>query len=97
MGELGIGHQRGDLEDHPEGQVGGVDVGEGGELGAMAGQQRKRHVEDEEEDQQRPDAQADLATDEGPPVPPPTVRLLVWLVGGHLPHVDTPGPADLTC
>jgi len=71
MGQLGVGGQGGDLQHHPEGQVGNVDVGQGVDLGPVAGQQREGEVEDEEEDQEGPHAHPDLSADEGTPVPPP--------------------------
>jgi hypothetical protein len=46
-------------------------VGQGVDLGPVAGQQGQRHVEEEEEDQQGPHAESDLSAHEGPSVPPP--------------------------
>ncbi len=71
VGELGVGGQRGDLQQDAEEQVGDVDVGEGVDFGPVAGQQRERDVEHEEEEHERPDAEAHLAAGERPEVPPP--------------------------
>ena len=57
VGELGVGHEGGQLEQHADRQVGGVDVGQGADLAAMAGQQRDGHVEDEQEDEYGADAE----------------------------------------
>jgi len=70
VGQLGVGGQGADLEHDAEGQVLDVDVAEGADLGAVAGQQRQRHVEDEQEDQYQADADPHLPTDEGAAVPP---------------------------
>ncbi len=103
--ELGVGHECGQLEQHADGQVGRVDVGQGADLAAVAGQQRDRHVEQEEEDEDGADAQADFAPHERPAVPPPTVPARarpppfrpVCRVGLHRQHVDTQERPDLPC
>jgi hypothetical protein len=40
VGQLGIGHEGGDLEEDPEDQVGGVDMGQAADLGPVRGGQR---------------------------------------------------------
>jgi hypothetical protein len=71
VGQLGVGHQSADLEQDAEHQIADVDMGQRVDLGPMAGQQGQRDIEDEQEDQQGPDAQAHLPPDERSPVPPP--------------------------
>lgn len=105
MGELGVGGQRTELEQDPDGQVPEVDVGQRVDLGPVARQQRECEVEDEEESEYRADAQADLAADERSPVPPTTVGWVGWVdwgrvsprLGHHSLHVGTPGAPNLTC
>jgi len=71
VGQLGVGHEGPDLQQHAKGQVADVDVGQGVDFGPVAGQQGQGHVEDEQEDQQGPHAEADLTADEWSAVPPP--------------------------
>ena len=66
VGQLGVGGQGTDLEEDAEDQVGHVDMGQGVDLRPVAGQQREGDVEDEEEDEDGPHAQPDLAPHEGP-------------------------------
>jgi hypothetical protein len=73
VGELGVGSQSRDLEEDTERQVRRVDVGECTDLAAVAGQQGKRYVEDEQEDEHRAHAEAYIATHEGATVPPAAV------------------------
>ena len=105
VGELGVGHQRSNLQQQPQGQVGHVDVGERPDLAAVAGQQRDGHVEGEQEHQDGADAEAHLTTHEGSSVPPPTVSGRdrrsslehCCRLGRHHLHVDTERPLDLAC
>ena len=97
MGQLGIGGQGGDFEEHSQRQVGDVDVGERRDLGPVAGQQGKGDIEDEEEHDEGADADAHVATDEWSPVPPSVVGMRACLFGHHRLYVPTPGPPDLTC
>jgi len=100
VGELGVGHQCRHLEHHADGQVGDVDVGQGPDLAAMAGQQGQGHVEDEEEDEDGADAEPDLPAHERPAVPPPASpnrahRLSLrhrCRLGHHRVHVATAQP-----
>ena len=94
VGELGIGRQCPDLEEHTERQVGQVDVGQRVDLGPVAGQQRESDVEDEQEDEDGADTEADLAPDERPSVPPPVMwrRRHRFLLDRHPLHVGTTGP-----
>lgn len=105
VGQLGVGDQRGDLQQDAQRQVGHIDVGQRPHLGAVAGQQGDGHVEDEQEDEDRAHAEADLAAHERATVPPPaapgtTCRISLrhlCRVGHHRPHVDTARPPDLPC
>lgn len=100
VGELGVGHQRGRLEQDTECQIGHVDVGQGPDLVAVAGHEWDGHVEEEEEDEDRADAEADVPAHERTAVPPSaapgrTRRLSPrhrCRVGLHRPHVDTVRP-----
>ena len=73
MGELGIGGQCPDLEEDAENQVLDMNVAEGTDFRPVTGQQRQGHVEDEQEDQDQPDTDPDLPSDERTAVPPPVV------------------------
>lgn len=68
--ELRIGPECGDLQEHPEGQIGHVDMGECTHLAAVVEDERKGDVEDEQEDDDGADAQSDVSSHEGPAVPP---------------------------
>jgi hypothetical protein len=91
VGELGIGSQGPDLQQHAQGQVGDVDVGQGVDLGPVAGQEGQGHIEQEQEDDEGADADPDLAPDERSPVPPTLTRNghLVCRLGHHHLHVGT--------
>jgi len=106
MGELGVGHQGGHLEQHAEGQVADVDVGQGPDLAAVAGQEGQGHVEDEQEDEDGADTEAHLPAYEGTAVPPSAGPLRArrfslrhrCRLGHHQRYVATarpPGPAML--
>ncbi len=70
VSQLGVGDEGGDLEEDPEDQVGGVDVGQAADLGPVGGGQGQGDVEDEEEGEDGAHAEADFAASERPPVPP---------------------------
>ena len=101
VGELRVCGQGGDLQQHPEGEVGDVDVGEGADLVAVGDGQRQRHVEHEEEGEHGADADAHLTAHEGPTVPPPAVPRRgrrtaprhVVRRGSHRIHVGTARPS----
>ena len=105
VGELGVGHQGGHLEEDAEGEVGHVDVGERPDLAAVAGQQGQGHVEDEEEEEHGADAEAHVAAHERATVPPAALSDHLHRfslrhpcrIGHHRPHVDTARPPDLPC
>ena len=103
VGQLGVGGECGDLQQHAEGQIGDVDVRKGADLAAVTGDDGEDDVEDEEEDQHGSHAEADFTAHERAAVPPPRPRgssshRLVCRHGHHPPHVGTarpPGPAML--
>jgi len=94
VGQLGVGDQGADLEEDAEGQVADVDVGQGVDLGAVAGQEGQGHVEDEQEHHQGAHTEPDLSPYERPPVPPPPPRpgRRLFLIASHPDHVGTPDP-----
>ena len=100
VGQLRVGGQGRHLEQHAEGQVGHVDVGQRAHFGAVAGHQRQGDVEDEEEDEQGAHADPHLAAHERAAVPPPVplrggrrFGLRSVCRGGlHRPHVGTARP-----
>ncbi len=82
VGQLGIGDEGGDLEEDPEDQVGGMDMGQAADLGPVRGGQWQGDVEDEQEGEDRAHAEADLAVAEWPPVPPPLPHR-AWSAARH--------------
>ncbi len=81
MGQLGVGPERGDLEEHAEHQCRDVDVGQVADLAAVAGDEGEGDVEEEEEHEDGPHAEPYLPAHEGAAVPPAPSRSLLWGVG----------------
>ncbi len=70
VGQLGVGNQGANFEQRSEQQVTDVDVGEGRDLGAVAGHKGQGNIEKKEKGQHRSNADPDLASGEGPTMPP---------------------------